>query len=171
VGGRRGTDTAAPLRGRRRTLRATLTALCAILLLAPAVLAQIPGNPLNDLLALGQGSGQTPDKAPVQQPQAPPAEPVPRAHCGPGAKPEPDIQGRVPAGAATDGLWCNVSLIAHQGTSGGFKTLRYVDPAGHECAYYDTALLYPLNAVNLNRASASSCSTCPIRRTRSRPTC
>jgi hypothetical protein len=96
---------------------------------------------------------------------------VPRAHCGPGAKPEPDIQGRVPAGAATDGLWCNVSLIAHQGTSGGFKTLRYVDPAGHECAYYDTALLYPLNAVNLNRASASSCSTCPTRRTRSRPTC
>ena len=150
MGGRRGTDTAAPPHGRRRTLRATLIAVCAILLLAPAVLAQIPGNPLNDLLALGQGSGQTPDKAPVQQPQAPPVEPVPRAHCGPGAKPEPDIQGRVPAGAATDGLWCNVSLIAHQGTSGGFKTLRYVDPAGHECAYYDTALLYPLNAVNLN---------------------
>jgi hypothetical protein len=28
--------------------------------------------------------------------------------------------------------------------------LRYVDAAGHECAYYDTALLFPLNAVNLN---------------------
>ena len=55
-----------------------------------------------------------------------------------------------PPAPATDGLWCNVSLIAHQGTSGGFKALRYVDPAGHECAFYDTALLFPLNAVNLN---------------------
>ena len=75
---------------------------------------------------------------------------MPRAQCGPGAKPEPDIQGRVPAGSATNGLWCNVALITHQGTSGGFKVLRYVDPAGHECAYYDTALLFPLNAFNLN---------------------
>jgi hypothetical protein len=75
---------------------------------------------------------------------------APRAKCGSGSKPEPGIQGRVPAGAATDGLWCNVKLLSHQGSSGGFKVYRYVDSAGHECAYYDTALLFPLNALNLN---------------------
>ena len=58
-----------------------------------------------------------------------------------------------PAGSATDGLHCNVSLVAHQGTSGGFKVLRYVDPAGHECAFYDTALLFPLNALKLDTTS------------------
>ncbi len=56
----------------------------------------------------------------------------------------------MPAGAAADGLWCNLTMLSHQGTSGGFKALRYVDAAGHECAYYDTALLFPLNAFNVN---------------------
>jgi hypothetical protein len=124
-------------------------AFVAALLAAPVVLAQLPSNPLNDLFAIGQGAGQTPAKAPVQDPPAPPVEPVPRATCGPGSRPEPDIQGRVPAGAGKDGLWCNVTLLSHQGVSGGFKTLRYVDRAGHECAYYDTALLFPLNAFNV----------------------
>jgi hypothetical protein len=41
-----------------------------------------------------------------------------------------------------------MKLIGHQGTSGGFKALRYIDDAGHECAFYDTALLFPTNAVN-----------------------
>jgi hypothetical protein len=74
--------------------------------------------------------------------------------CGPGSKPEPGIQGRVPAGSADDGgLHCNVELVAHQGTSGGFKVLRYVDAAGHECAFYDTALLFPVNALRLDGSS------------------
>src|SRR4051794_11286348 len=98
-----------------------MAAILAVLLLAPAINAQLPSNPLNDLFALGQGTGQTPATATVQKPAAPKVEAVPRAQCGPGAKPEPDIQGRVPAGSGTDGLWCNVSLLAHQGTSGGFK--------------------------------------------------
>ncbi|MCW3050184.1 MAG: hypothetical protein JWO74_4468, partial [Solirubrobacterales bacterium] len=127
-----------------------MAAILAVLLLAPAINAQVPSNPLNDLFALGKGTGQTPATVTVQKPAAPTVEAVPRAQCGPGAKPEPGIQGRVPAGSGTDGLWCNVSLLAHQGTSGGFKVLRYVDEAGHECAYYDTALLFPLNAFNLN---------------------
>jgi hypothetical protein len=130
--------------------RVVMVSLLALGLLAPVISAQVPGNPLNDLLALGQGTGQTPAKAPVQEPPAPPVEATPRANCGPGSKPEPGIQGRVPAGSATDGLWCNVSLLSHQGTSGGFKVYRYVDAAGHECAYYDTALLFPLNAFNVN---------------------
>ena len=134
---------------RPRLARIVLIAAVTLLLVGPAA-AQIPGNPLNDLLALGQGTGQTPAKAAVQTPDAPPVTAVPRAQCDASSKPEPGVQGRVPAGSATNGLWCNVTLLSHQGTSGGFKTLRYVDAAGHECAYYDTALLFPLNALNLN---------------------
>ena len=135
-----------------RVRRASGLAAAAIaLLLTPgAAIAQGPFGPLNDLLALGQGGGQTPDTAPILKPAAPPMDATPRAACGPGSKPEPGIQGRVPAGSATDGLWCNVKLLSHQGASGGFKVLRYVDGAGHECAYYDTALLFPLNAFNLS---------------------
>jgi LVIVD repeat-containing protein len=110
-------------------------------------------GPLNDLLALGHGIGQQPAKATVQQNAEPPLVATPRAQCGPGAKREPGIQGRVPAGAATDGLHCNVSLVGRQGTSGGFKVLRYVDTGGRECAFYDTALLYPVNALKLDTTS------------------
>src|SRR4051795_1872437 len=126
-----------------------LLACASTLFLAAPAGAQGPLGPLNDLFALSQGDGQQPDRVPTQKDPGQP-EAVPRAVCGPGAKPERSIQGRVPAGAATDGLWCNVTMLAHQGTSGGFRTYRYVDPAGHECAYYDTALLFPLNAFNLN---------------------
>ena len=129
---------------------AVLVSLAVLLLTPVAALAEGPFGPLNDLLALGQGGGQTPNSVPVEKPSAPPMNAAPRAKCGPGSKPEPGIQGRVPAGSATDGLWCNVKMLSHQGTSGGFKVYRYVDPAGHECAYYDTALLFPLNALNLN---------------------
>ena len=110
-------------------------------------------GPLNDLLALGQGVGQQPAKATVQRNAEPPLVATPRAQCGPGSKPEPGIQGRVPAGAATSGLHCNVALVGHQGTSGGFKVLRYVDAHGRECAFYDTALLYPVNALKLDTTS------------------
>jgi hypothetical protein len=137
-----------------RSACALLTALAIVLLTPVAAMAQGPFGPLNDLLALGQGGGQTPNSVPVQKPPAPPMDATPRAQCGPGSKPEPDIQGRVPAGSATDGLWCNVKLLSHQGTSGGFKVYRYVDTAGHECAFYDTALLFPLNALNLNSQGA-----------------
>jgi hypothetical protein len=80
--------------------------------------------------------------------------PTPRATCGPGSNPEPDIQGRVPAdaaaaGKADNGFTCNTKLLGHEGKSGGFKVQRFVDKAGHECAYYDTTLLFPLNAQNL----------------------
>src|SRR4051812_8565747 len=52
--------------------------------------AQVPG-PLNDLGALSQGTGQTPDKAPVQRNAEPPLTATPRAKCLPGSKPEPGI--------------------------------------------------------------------------------
>jgi len=65
---------------------------------------------------------------------------VPRAVCGPGSLPETGIQGRVTAAdlAAGTGSHCNLELLGHQGTLAGFRTYRYVDAAGHECAFYDS---------------------------------
>jgi len=133
---------------------APIVAACALALPAQAA-AQGPLAPLNDLLAIGEGSGNQPYTVPVQHPAEPPQTAAPLAPCGPGSQPAPkDIpDGRVPEGSDPDGLWCNAKLIAHQGTSGGFKTLRYVDDAGHECAFYDTALLFPTNAINLSGPS------------------
>ena len=104
-------------------------------------------NP-NDLAAIGQGTGQTPVMVAVQHPAEPPLTATPVDACGPGSHPEPGTDGRVPAGTGVNGLWCNLSLVAHQGTSGGFKVIRYVDVQGHVCAFYDTALLYPTNGIN-----------------------
>jgi len=105
-------------------------------------------NPLNDLLALGQGTGDTPAKAPIVKRKEPPFVATPLAHCRRGSHPEPGVDGRVPAGSASKGLTCNVKPIGHQGTEGGFKVFRYVDTHGHVCAFYDTTLLLPLNALN-----------------------
>jgi hypothetical protein len=71
---------------------------------------------------------------------------VPRADCGPGSLPETSIQGRVPkadyvSGRAARGYLCNTREVAHQGASGGFKTLRYTDSKGNTCAFYDSTLL------------------------------
>src|SRR3954452_15181803 len=129
--------------------RCALVALLALVALTSSAAAQGPLGPPNDLLALGQGGGDTPDQAPVRKAASPSFDAVPRAQCQAGSKPEPSIQGRVPAGAAANGLWCNMTMIAHHGSSGGFRVFDYVDDAGHECAYYDTTLLFPSNAFNL----------------------
>src|SRR3954469_13869234 len=110
-------------------------------------------NPLNDLFAIGLGPGEDPAEVPIERREEPPLAATPRAQCGPGSKQEPGIQGRVPAGSNKDGFNCNTSLVAHQGTEGGFKTLRYIDPQGHECAFYDTTLLFPTNAANAGGGS------------------
>ncbi|HEX8744567.1 MAG TPA: hypothetical protein VF712_15680 [Thermoleophilaceae bacterium] len=80
---------------------------------------------------------------------APPA--TPQGACGPGSRPEPGMQGRLPAdviasGAADKGFNCNLQVVGHEGRSGGYRVHRFVDRDGHECAYYDTTLLFPLNA-------------------------
>jgi hypothetical protein len=113
----------------------------------PIIGGGVPSGP-NDLAALGQGTGQTPAKAPVVRRAEPPLTATPLGKCGPGSSPEPTVDGRVPAGTGNNGLWCNLKVVAHQGTSGGFKTFRYVDPHGHVCAFYDTALLFPTNGIN-----------------------
>ena len=71
----------------------------------------------------------------------------PRAECGPGARPEPGLQGRVPADMPDDGYVCNTQLVSHEGSAGGFKVERFVDEAGRQCAYYDTTLLFPIQAI------------------------
>ncbi|MSZ78396.1 MAG: hypothetical protein F2667_14930 [Actinobacteria bacterium] len=87
------------------------------------------------------------------QAEAPLPQPVPRATCGAGDKPETDIQGRVPtadylSGRAAQGYTCNTRQVAHQGQSGGFKVLRYTDSQGRTCAFYDSTLLFPRDLLN-----------------------
>lgn len=98
------------------------------------------------------------DKVRAQAPE-PPLAPTPRADCGPGSRPETGIQGRVSpedhaSGRAAKGFTCNTELVGSYrkpnavGTVGGFKVERYVDASGHDCAYYDTTLMYPTNALD-----------------------
>jgi hypothetical protein len=84
---------------------------------------------------------------------APGMGPTPQAPCGPGSRPETGRQGRVsPAdyasGRAAKGFTCNVTDVGHEGDSGGFQVHRYVDKAGHECAFYDGTLLFPTKEPN-----------------------
>ena len=74
--------------------------------------------------------------------------PTPQAACGPGAREETGIQGRVPqrdydTGRVDRGYRCNTRGVAHQGATGGFKVQRYRDDSGRVCAYYDSTLLFP----------------------------
>ena len=88
-----------------------------------------------------------------------PVAPTPKATCGPGSRPELGLQGRVSqadheSGRAAQGYTCNTELVgsitqaSNEGTYGGFKVLRYIDSAGHECAFYDTTLLFPTDVVD-----------------------
>jgi hypothetical protein len=89
----------------------------------------------------------------------PPLIATPKADCGPGDRPESGIQGRVsPAdhasGRAGRGFTCNTELVGQYrvpnaiGTVGGFKVERYTDASGNDCAYYDTTLHWPTNALD-----------------------
>ena len=98
--------------------------------------------------------GTTVQAAPVRAAAEPPLTAVPRPVCGPGSLPETGLQGQVPAaavaaGKVAKGFLCNVKVVGTSGSSGGFKVERYVDKAGHECAFYDTTTLFPTNAANL----------------------
>src|SRR5438270_1872598 len=100
-------------------------------------------------LLVGLSAGSL-GSARASDPAVPP--PTPKAQCGPGSKPETGAQGRVSAadvasGRAAQGYTCNTEVRAHYGRTGGFKVFRYVDPAGHECAFYDSTLLFPTAAV------------------------
>ena len=140
--------------------------LLAVFLALPALSATGQLPQLNDLFALGEGEGQEPAKAPVQTNPEPPLVATPRADCVSGGKREPGVQGRVPEGSNPDGFSCNADVIGRAGNSGGFKVHRYVDRAGHECAFYDTALAVPdqRRQAWTGPPAASRCWTCRTRR-------
>jgi hypothetical protein len=83
-------------------------------------------------------------------PAAPYGGPTPGITCDKGSLPE-KTQGRAPkadytSGRAAQGYFCNARQIAHVGgIVGGYRVERYVDKAGHECAYWDSTLLFPTN--------------------------
>jgi hypothetical protein len=110
-----------------RLARRLIVCTAAVGVLAPPAAAQ---GPFADVFA---------------QRGAPLPGPTPRADCGRGARPEGELQGRVPAGS-DEGFICNLRLLAQAGETGGFKVERYVDAAGRECAFFDTALVFPTNA-------------------------
>ncbi len=47
------------------------------------------------------------------------------------------------SGRAARGYRCNTRQVSHQGSTGGFKVLRYRDARGNTCAFYDSTLLFP----------------------------
>ena len=59
------------------------------------------------------------------------------------------MQGASPPGPI-EGYRCNLTVIGRSGSTGGFRVHRYVDRDGRECAYYDTTLLFPTNALSLS---------------------
>ena len=151
MGGRRGTTERDKDRSRLWAAVPILIVVIANLgVMSAAGALPLPG-PLNDLLALGQGGGQTPAQVAIQKPPEPPQTATPLVKCRAGDKTNPStVDGRVPNGSPPSGFYCNLDQVAHQGNTGGFKTLRYVDNAGHVCAFYDTALLFPINALKLD---------------------
>jgi hypothetical protein len=46
-------------------------------------------------------------------------------------------------------------MVGHEGSTGGFKVERFVDRAGRQCAYYDTTLLFPVQAIQQFRDQAT----------------
>jgi hypothetical protein len=99
------------------------------------------------------------DSTPTAAPPPVAGGATPKADCGPGSNPETGIQGRVSRtehqnGRAAEGYTCNTELVGSRlvpdaiGTVAGFKVERYVDAVGNDCAYYDSALLYPLGIVD-----------------------
>ncbi len=70
---------------------------------------------------------------------------VAKAACGPGDKPEPDLQGQVSAAVRTAGFKgysCNLELVSqYKGDGASWQFAWFQDRAGHKCAYYDTSVL------------------------------
>ncbi|MCW2779327.1 MAG: hypothetical protein JWN17_3052, partial [Frankiales bacterium] len=101
------------------------------------------------LVAVGAATAAVALAAPVTPPP-PPTPTVAPSACSPGSHPE-STQGRAPladvkTGRYAKGYTCNAVQVAHTGVSGGYRVERYVDKAGHECAYADTTLLFPKDA-------------------------
>ena len=128
------------------------------LALSLSLLAASGGDTLGYIASVAELTDRAPE---------PELRPVPRAECGPGAREETGIQGRVSradheSGLAGQGLRCNTELVGQHsqekggvdgtihGSVAGYKVHRYIDDLGNECAYYDTSLLPPTNVGDAN---------------------
>jgi len=74
----------------------------------------------------------------------PPTATVAKATCGPGDAPESALQGQVPASLRTPGGFkgfsCNLQLVGQvRGDGASWQHAWFVDNAGHNCSYFDTA--------------------------------
>ena len=72
---------------------------------------------------------------------------TPGIACDAGSEPE-SVQGYIPPedftdGRAQKGYFCNARVVSFVGQVGGFRVERYVDSAGHVCAFYDSTRLLP----------------------------
>lgn len=130
-----------------RSLRcaAALSLTAVVVAVAPAQAEVYLGNEVQPQSRFLRGSD--PASAPATTRAEPPLTATPRATCGPGSRPAPGLQGQVVAGeGSAQGYTCNTTQLGHEGASGGFKVERFVDKAGHQCAYYDQTLLFPVQA-------------------------
>ena len=89
-----------------------------------------------------------PGAAPSQAATTISSAPIPQLPCDRQSLPESGVQGRVPkaevdSGRAAKGYRCNTVQVAHFLGTGGFQVHRYVDKAGHDCAIFDSTLLFP----------------------------
>jgi len=118
--------------------------------------AALPAAAQAQLPMLGSGTlpqlpslAPPPAELPAAQREEPPLVATPPPDCGPGSRPAPGIDGRVVGGEqSAAGYTCNAVMVGHEGSAGGYKVERYVDTAGHRCAFYDTTLLFGANAAS-----------------------
>jgi hypothetical protein len=136
---------------------AAVVMLVALLVVPVPASAHVPvgGEAKADESASVALSERRPLALTAQTAPEPALEATPPAQCRPGSRPEPGMQGRLPkeevdSGRAAPGYWCNLTQIGHTGSTGGFRVHRYIDTHGRECAYYDTTLLFPTNALSLS---------------------
>ena len=134
----------------RPVLAAAALTVAAGATLAAAGPGSAPLTALRDYAAFHGSLGHAPLEEKVPAYTAPGMGVTPQARCAQGSRPESGRQGRVPladytSGRAAKGYTCNATDIGHEGDSGGFQVHRYVDKAGHECAFYDGTLLFPTN--------------------------
>jgi hypothetical protein len=116
---------------------------------------RLPGIPIRFLAAVSLAatcltSGAVVAARATSAPAAPSMASIRDLPCDPGSMPE-KTQGRAPLadygdGRAAKGYFCNARQVGHiGGLVGGYRVERYVDKSGHECAYWDSTLLFPNN--------------------------
>ena len=116
---------------------------------------RLPSVPTRVLVALSLGvacltSGSVVAANATSPAAAPSMAAIRDLPCDAGSMPE-STQGRAPladynSGRAAKGYFCNARQIGHYGgLVGGYRVERYVDKSGHECAFWDSTLLFPNN--------------------------